>query len=106
MTFDVICFTDIYHTTFDWPSSNDIASRLQEVEGNSEDCVIEKLVDYHRHIDGIIAGYSKTHKSINADQPKADVFSQGVSLDLKLCLKVCKHTEGKYELITFVLIEE
>ena len=30
-----------------------------------------------RHIDGILMCYEKIYKSINVDQPKADVFSQG-----------------------------
>ena len=72
-----VILTDVYHTTFDWPTSSDIESRLQEVPGNSEREVIEKLVTYHRHIDGIIHCYDKVHKVVNADQPKADVFSQG-----------------------------
>jgi len=66
----------VYHTTFDWPGNNDIASRLQEVPGNTEDDIVEKLVVYHRHIDGIKSSFNKTLKIINADQPKADVFSQ------------------------------
>lgn len=32
-----------------------------------------------RHIDGILMCYEKIYKSINVDQPKADVFSQGES---------------------------
>ena len=36
--------------------------------------------DLHcRHIDGILMCYEKIYKSINVDQPKADVFSQGES---------------------------
>ena len=31
----------------------------------------------HRHVDGILACYEKIYKSVNVDQPKADVFSQG-----------------------------
>ena len=50
--------------------------RLKEVPGNSEEQMVEKLILYHRHIDGIINCYRSVHKSINADQPKADVFSQ------------------------------
>ena len=30
-----------------------------------------------RHIDGILTCYEKIYKSVNVDQPKTDVFSQG-----------------------------
>ncbi|WAR01696.1 KAD8-like protein [Mya arenaria] len=67
---------DIYHTTFDWPSNPDIQGRLKEVEGYTEEDMINKLIVYHRHFDGIADCYKKCSKTINADQPKADVFSQ------------------------------
>ena len=73
---------DIYHTTFDWPSSSDVAGRLQEVAGTTEDAIVDRLVNYHRHIDGIKTCFGKVHKTINADQPKSDVFSQGM---INLC---------------------
>lgn len=68
---------DIYHTTFDWPSNPDIQNRLKEVEGYSEEDMINKLIVYHRHFNGIAECYKKVSKTINADQPKADVFQQG-----------------------------
>lgn len=70
-------FADIYHTTFDWPTSSEVANRLDMVAGNSEENVVNRLVDYHRHIEGIMTSFKSGHKVINADQPKADVFSQG-----------------------------
>ncbi|KAK3611802.1 hypothetical protein CHS0354_040470 [Potamilus streckersoni] len=67
---------DIYHTTFDWPTNSDLQNRLQEEPGYHEDDMIMKLTEYHRHISDILACFSKVTKTINADQPKADVFSQ------------------------------
>ena len=68
---------DIYHTTFDWPPQAEIQNRLEEGTGYSEEDMVNKLVEYHRHIDDIIMCNKKVVKTINADQPKADVFSQG-----------------------------
>ncbi|XP_077986552.1 adenylate kinase 8-like [Glandiceps talaboti] len=70
---------NVYHTTFDWPSSSEIASRLVEPSNNTEDAMVNRLVVYHRHIDGILECYCKVSKKINADQPKSDVFSQAWS---------------------------
>jgi adenylate kinase len=68
---------DVYHTTFDMPSNSEVAGRLEEPAGNSEEEVVEALVQYHRDIQGLLLCYHD-HKLINADQPKADVFSQGM----------------------------
>lgn len=67
---------DIYHTTFDWPNNPDIQNRLKEVDGYTEEDMINKLIVYHRHFEGIFDCYKKCSKTVNADQPKADVFSQ------------------------------
>ncbi|XP_046560875.1 adenylate kinase 8-like [Haliotis rubra] len=67
---------DVYHTTFDWPTNNDVQSRLEVAPGYTEEAMVDKLVMYHRHIDGILRCYGDTLKTINADQPKADVFAQ------------------------------
>ncbi|XP_069121761.1 adenylate kinase 8-like [Argopecten irradians] len=67
---------DIYHTTFDWPSSTEVQSRLEEAEGYGEEDMVAKLIEYHRHIDGILSCFTKGLKTVNADQPQADVFLQ------------------------------
>jgi len=72
-----LCIADIYHSTFDWPSSSSIATRLEEVQGTSEQEMVQRLVDHHRNIAGVRACYQHVLKVINADQPKSDVFSQG-----------------------------
>lgn len=70
-------FSDIYHTTFDWPPNAEIQTRLEETPGYTEEDMVNKLIEYHRHIDEIEECYRKVIKKVNADQPKADVFSQG-----------------------------
>ncbi|XP_002735582.1 adenylate kinase 8-like [Saccoglossus kowalevskii] len=67
---------NVYHTTFDWPNDPELVNRLVEPDDNNEDAMVNRLVVYHRHIDGILDCYSKVTKKINADQPKSDVFSQ------------------------------
>ena len=44
----------------------------------SQERIVQRLVDYHRHIGGIIQAYHSVYKTVNGDQPKSDVFSQGV----------------------------
>ena len=73
----VVWSVDVYHTTFDWPGNPEVQERLEEPAGLSEEEIVKQLVVYHRHIDGIVRCYSQSVRNINADQPKADVFSQG-----------------------------
>lgn len=70
---------DVYHSTFDPPSDLAVVQRLVPDSKCSEKVMIQRLMEYHRHIDGILMCFEKIHKSINVDQPKADVFSQVLS---------------------------
>lgn len=70
---------DVYHSTFDPPSDLAVVQRLVPDSKSSEKVMIQRLMEYHRHIDGILTCFEKIHKSINVDQPKADVFSQVLS---------------------------
>lgn len=70
---------DVYHSTFDPPSDLAVVQRLVPDSKSSEKVMIQRLMEYHRHIDGILICFEKIHKSINVDQPKADVFSQVLS---------------------------
>lgn len=70
---------DVYHSTFDPPSDLAVVQRLIPDSKSSEKVMIQRLMEYHRHIDGILMCFEKIHKSINVDQPKADVFSQVLS---------------------------
>ncbi|XP_038046287.1 adenylate kinase 8-like [Patiria miniata] len=68
---------DVYHTTFDYPAGSEIERRLIEpAEGCGEEATVTRLVVYHRHAHGLQSCNNKGYKAINADQPKADVFSQ------------------------------
>ncbi|XP_074646673.1 adenylate kinase 8-like isoform X2 [Tubulanus polymorphus] len=70
---------DVYHVSFDWPTSAEVVERLEEEVGNNEEELVEKLMVYHRHIEGIVDCFQKSTKFINADQPKSDVFSQVIT---------------------------
>jgi len=71
---------DIFHVTFDWPTSAAVASRLEETVGTSEKEMVDRLLAHHRNIVGVRSFYQHILKEINADQPKSDVFSQGLIL--------------------------
>ena len=71
---------DVYHVTFDTPTDIEVFKRIKQPPGCDEKAVISRLVVYHRHVEGIVDCYKKISKNINADQPKADVFSQGKKL--------------------------
>ena len=65
-----------------------------EGPGQSEPEMVAKLVEYHRHSDAISRCFTSTLKVINADQPKADVFSQGKKQPHNVCVPVSAiHTE-------------
>uniref|UniRef100_A0A0B6ZSC5 Nucleoside-diphosphate kinase n=1 Tax=Arion vulgaris TaxID=1028688 RepID=A0A0B6ZSC5_9EUPU len=70
---------EVYHTTFDYPGNPEVQERLVAPKGISEIEMVSEMVIYHRHIDGILRCYDNVTKRINADQPKADVFSQVLS---------------------------
>jgi len=74
----ITLIADIFHVTFDWPSSAAVASRLEETVGTSEKEMVDRLLAHHRNIVGVRAFYQHILKEINADQPKSDVFSQGL----------------------------
>ena len=67
---------DIYHTTFDWPADNTTQQRLVVPANNTEQNLIDRLVGYHRHVEGIQNSLQASLKVINVDQPKGDVFNQ------------------------------
>ncbi|XP_043354741.1 adenylate kinase 8 isoform X2 [Dermochelys coriacea] len=70
---------EVYHTTFDWPSDPLVQWRLVEAEGISEQETAKHLLEYHRNFPRVFQIYQQISKSINADQPCADVFSQALT---------------------------
>jgi len=83
---------DVYHTTFDWPGNPEVQERLEEPAGLSEEAVVKRLVLYHRHLHGILRCYEQVTRTINADQPKADVFSQALSFLCSSARSAAPHT--------------
>ena len=59
------------------PMSSSVANRLTAAEGCTAEEMVKKLVVYHRNIKGIKDCLHHIMKTVNADQPKADVFMQG-----------------------------
>ncbi|XP_007425268.1 adenylate kinase 8 [Python bivittatus] len=70
---------EVYHTTFDWPTDENIGWRLKAPEDISEKETSQRLLEYHRNLPGIVQSFGKSIKLINADQPCADVFWQVLS---------------------------
>lgn len=70
--------SDVYHLTFMWPESAEVAKRLER-----PDCLmVEKemarqLQAYHREVQGLQGTYRNRLKIIDADQPHVDMFAQG-----------------------------
>jgi len=67
---------DIYHTTFDWPTENNIHQRLIVPPHNTEEDLVNRLMEYNRNIGAIQDSLKATVKVVNVDQPKGDVFNQ------------------------------
>ncbi|XP_072344682.1 adenylate kinase 8 isoform X3 [Scyliorhinus torazame] len=67
---------EIYHTTFNWPTSSKVQKRLVKPNGVKEEETVKALLEYRRVCHGILNSYSKKYHVVNADQPSVDVFSQ------------------------------
>uniref|UniRef100_A0A8D0HHF9 Adenylate kinase 8 n=1 Tax=Sphenodon punctatus TaxID=8508 RepID=A0A8D0HHF9_SPHPU len=70
---------EVYHTTFDWPSDPLVQERLEVPTDISEQETSKQLLEFHRSFPGLFHSYQKILRSINADQPCADVFSQALT---------------------------
>uniref|UniRef100_UPI00398F605E adenylate kinase 8 isoform X2 n=1 Tax=Pristiophorus japonicus TaxID=55135 RepID=UPI00398F605E len=70
---------DIYHTIFNWPTSNKIQKRLEKPDGITEEETVKRLLEYRRVSHGILNSYRKKYHIVNADQPSVDVLSQVLS---------------------------
>ncbi|XP_058861357.1 adenylate kinase 8-like isoform X1 [Acipenser ruthenus] len=83
---------DVYHTSFDWPSSEHVEKRLVEADGIWESETVAGLLEYQRNIKGLESTYSTVSRVINADQPSIDVFSQVLTFVLSRHRSVAPHT--------------
>ncbi|NP_001018480.1 adenylate kinase 8 [Danio rerio] len=68
---------DVYHVTFMWPESEEVAQRLETPRTLMPVQVMsQKLQKYHTEAHALKRTYHNCLKIINADQPHVDVFSQ------------------------------
>ncbi|XP_067294945.1 adenylate kinase 8 isoform X2 [Pseudorasbora parva] len=68
---------DVYHVTFMWPESEEVAQRLETPRTlMPADLRAKKLQKYHTEAHALKRTYHSCLKTINADQPHVDVFSQ------------------------------
>ncbi|XP_067937862.1 adenylate kinase 8-like isoform X2 [Watersipora subatra] len=70
---------EVWHKIFDYPTDLSVQEKLVEPANYTHETIVSRLVDYHRHIGGIIQAYKHVYKTVNGDQPKSDVFSQAVA---------------------------
>uniref|UniRef100_A0A673IRY2 Uncharacterized protein n=1 Tax=Sinocyclocheilus rhinocerous TaxID=307959 RepID=A0A673IRY2_9TELE len=68
---------DVYHVTFMWPESEEVAQRLETPSTlMPADLIAKKLQKFHTEAHALKRTYHSCLKTINADQPHVDVFSQ------------------------------
>lgn len=68
----------MYHVTFKWPKSADVAQRLETPRTVLPvDAIAKKIQKYHAETHALKFTYQNCLKTINADQPLVDVFAQG-----------------------------
>ncbi|XP_067825875.1 adenylate kinase 8 isoform X1 [Heptranchias perlo] len=70
---------EIYHVTFNWPTSIKVQKCLEKPNGITEEETVKRILEYRRVSHGILNSYSKKYHIINADQPSIDVLSQVLS---------------------------
>nr|XP_055055296.1 adenylate kinase 8 isoform X2 [Misgurnus anguillicaudatus]XP_055055297.1 adenylate kinase 8 isoform X2 [Misgurnus anguillicaudatus] len=71
---------DVYHVTFIWPESKEIAQRLETPKTVMPvDVIAKKIQKYHTEAHALIHTYQNCLKTINADQPHVDVFAQALN---------------------------
>uniref|UniRef100_A0A8C5FVU0 Adenylate kinase 8 n=1 Tax=Gadus morhua TaxID=8049 RepID=A0A8C5FVU0_GADMO len=67
---------DVYHQTFVWPPDPEVAERLEQDSGGSEEQRLARLQLYGREVAGLSTAYRHVLKTINADQPHTDVYEE------------------------------
>ncbi|XP_051749818.1 adenylate kinase 8 isoform X2 [Ctenopharyngodon idella] len=68
---------DVYHVTFMWPEREEVAQRLETPRiMMPADLIAKKLQKYHTEAHALKQTYHSCLKTISADQPHIDVFSQ------------------------------
>ncbi|XP_071369001.1 adenylate kinase 8 [Centroberyx affinis] len=67
---------DVYHQTFIWPSDQTVAQRLEKGRSLSEEQRLAKMQRYRCEVTGLSSAYQHVLKTVNADQPHANVYQQ------------------------------
>lgn len=68
---------DVYHVTFMWPESEEVAQRLEiPMTLMPADLLAKELQKYHTEAHALRRIYHSCLKTINADQPHVDIYSQ------------------------------
>ncbi|KAF7641732.1 hypothetical protein LDENG_00273660 [Lucifuga dentata] len=67
---------DIYHQTFVQPTDQTVAQRLEKGRSQSKKQQLADLQHYRCEVTGLSSAYQHVLKTINADQPPADVYQQ------------------------------
>uniref|UniRef100_A0AAR2KXG7 Nucleoside-diphosphate kinase n=1 Tax=Pygocentrus nattereri TaxID=42514 RepID=A0AAR2KXG7_PYGNA len=84
---------DVYHVTFMWPESAEVAQRLERPQGlNSEDVISRQLQAYHSEAHALHRTYQSCLKIIDADQPHVDVFAQVLTYVMSRHRSAAPHT--------------
>lgn len=84
---------DVYHLTFMWPESAEVAQRLERPDCiMAEEEIACQLQAYYREVQGLQSTYRNCLKIIDADQPHVDVFAQALSYVLSRHHSDAPHT--------------
>ncbi|XP_076003678.1 adenylate kinase 8 [Genypterus blacodes] len=70
---------DIYHQTFICPTDQTVAQRLEEGRSLSDKQLLADLQHYRCEVTGLSSAYQHVLKTINADQPHADIYQQALA---------------------------
>ncbi|XP_058630716.1 adenylate kinase 8 isoform X2 [Onychostoma macrolepis] len=83
---------DVYHVTFMWPETEEVAQRLETPSTlMPADLIAKKLQKFHTEAHALKRTYHSCLKTINADQPHVDVLSQGSGKSLQAKLIAQKY---------------
>lgn len=106
--------SDVYHVTFMWPESEEVAQRLETPSTlMPADLIAKKLQKFHKEAHALKRTFHSCLKTINADQPHVDVLSQGKRHQLHLvwyqyhlsALLLPKMKKINHHLLTFMLLQ-
>uniref|UniRef100_A0A8C0J4E4 Uncharacterized protein n=1 Tax=Chelonoidis abingdonii TaxID=106734 RepID=A0A8C0J4E4_CHEAB len=68
--------TEVYHTTFDWPTDPTVEQRLVQPNGCSEQATAKRLLEYHRNIQGIFHPIGACNEGLASGAPPGKAVLQ------------------------------